>query len=83
MTNTRITHATPAALYAHTNERKWECDSLIPEKYKDCAVDTARQLIEQEPGKHFKVAYLNVIQRNEILDKSFVRYRLSWEEAVK
>ena len=27
ITDCRITHATPAALYAHTQDRKWESDS--------------------------------------------------------
>ena len=27
VTTARLTHATPGALYAHTNDRDWECDS--------------------------------------------------------
>lgn len=30
VTTTRVTHATPAACYAHTAERDWEADSNIP-----------------------------------------------------
>ncbi|KAJ9597559.1 hypothetical protein L9F63_011560, partial [Diploptera punctata] len=55
VTTTRITHATPAALYAHSNHRDWECDSEIPSIYKNCIKDIARQLVEDEPGKNFKV----------------------------
>ncbi|KAL6259277.1 hypothetical protein P5V15_009195 [Pogonomyrmex californicus] len=55
VTNTRITHATPAGLYAHINHRDWECDSAIPKKQRLCAKDIARQLIEDEPGNQFKV----------------------------
>ncbi|XP_057342098.1 alkaline phosphatase 4-like [Microplitis mediator] len=55
VTTTRITHATPASLYAHVNNRDWECDSAIPTKYKDCTKDIARQLIEDAPGNKFKV----------------------------
>ncbi|XP_044016281.1 alkaline phosphatase 4-like [Aphidius gifuensis] len=55
VTTTRITHATPAALYAHVNNRDWECDSNIPREHKNCAKDIARQLIEDAPGNHFKV----------------------------
>ena len=51
VTTTRITHATPAALYSHSNHRDWECDSVIPSEYKDCIKDIARQLVEDEPGK--------------------------------
>ncbi len=40
----RITHATPAATYAHTSVRDWEADSNLP---VGCEVkDIARQLIE-------------------------------------
>lgn len=30
VTNTRITHATPAALYGHSPSRYWEDDSKVP-----------------------------------------------------
>ncbi|PSN34159.1 hypothetical protein C0J52_10039, partial [Blattella germanica] len=55
VTTTRVTHATPAALYAHSNHRDWECDSEIPFRLRDCVKDIARQLVEDGPGKHFKV----------------------------
>lgn len=58
VTTTRITHATPAALYAHTNNRDWECDTSIPGNQQDCVKDIARQLIEDEPGSQFKVSKL-------------------------
>lgn len=54
VTNSRITDATPAALYASTSNRKWECNAAIPENSKNCK-DIARQLIEDEPGQKFKV----------------------------
>ena len=31
ISNTRVTHATPAALYAKSASRNWECDSVMPE----------------------------------------------------
>ncbi len=51
VTTTRITHATPATLYAHTPERDWESDRYIPEqaKQRGCK-DIARQLIEFDKG---------------------------------
>lgn len=52
----RITHATPAASYAHTQNRKWE--SNIDEKIvnnNDKCKDIALQLIENDPGKRFNV----------------------------
>ena len=30
VTTARVTHATPAALYAKTAQRQWECDKLMP-----------------------------------------------------
>ncbi|CAH1406602.1 unnamed protein product [Nezara viridula] len=53
ITTTRVTHATPAAMYAHSAERDWECDSSIPAGC-DCK-DIARQLIEDLPGRNFNV----------------------------
>ncbi|HHW4670097.1 MAG TPA: alkaline phosphatase [Xylella fastidiosa subsp. multiplex] len=46
ITTTRITHATPAALYAHTPERHWESDANLPEAAKagGCR-DIAQQLL--------------------------------------
>ncbi|GAB6139592.1 alkaline phosphatase [Methylosoma difficile] len=50
----RITHATPAANYAHTPERNWEADSNQP---TGCATpDIARQLIEFNVGDGIEVA---------------------------
>ncbi len=44
----RLTHATPAATYAHTPVRDWEADSNQP---AGCGVkDIARQLIEVSPS---------------------------------
>ncbi|XP_014286122.1 alkaline phosphatase [Halyomorpha halys] len=53
VTTTRVTHATPAAMYAHSAYRHWECDSNVP-KNSNCK-DIARQLIEDAPGKNFNV----------------------------
>ena len=30
VTTARVTHATPAALYAKTANRDWECDLVLP-----------------------------------------------------
>ncbi|KAG7209828.1 hypothetical protein KM043_011437 [Ampulex compressa] len=54
VTTTRVTHATPAPLYAHCADRRWECESRMPESAAGCK-DIARQLVEDEPGKHIKV----------------------------
>ncbi|KAJ8969519.1 hypothetical protein NQ317_002208 [Molorchus minor] len=55
ITTTRITHATPAATYAHANNRYWECDDELPQTARGYAKDIARQLIEDVPGNKFKV----------------------------
>ncbi|MEM7610757.1 MAG: alkaline phosphatase [Pseudomonadota bacterium] len=53
----RLTHATPAATYAHAPERGWEADSDVPEqeRAKGCH-DIARQLIESPFGDGLEVA---------------------------
>ena len=55
VTTTRVTHATPGALYAHVNNRDWECETAIPREHRKCVKDIARQLVEEAPGKNFKV----------------------------
>ena len=47
VTTTRITHATPAATYAHTSERNWESDGEMPAaaKAQGC-LDIAQQLLQ-------------------------------------
>lgn len=56
VTTTRITHATPAAAYAHTPERGWESDAQLPPaaRAQGCH-DIARQLIESEVGARLDV----------------------------
>ena len=57
VTNTRITHATPAALYAHTSSRYWEDDGKVPPASRKSCKDIARQLIEDDPGKNINVSF--------------------------
>lgn len=51
-----MVHATPSALYAHTANRKWECETKIniSDRNQGCK-DIARQLIEDEPGRNINV----------------------------
>ena len=51
VTTARVTHATPAAAFAHTPERAWEHDAEIPPAARDagCA-DIAAQLVEFPHG---------------------------------
>ena len=47
VTTTRLTHATPAATYAHVSERQWENDTKLPAAViEEGCTDIARQLIE-------------------------------------
>nr|XP_042910286.1 alkaline phosphatase [Parasteatoda tepidariorum] len=56
VTNMRVTHATPAPLYAHSPDRWWEFDSNIKnEGDRLMCKDIARQLVENYPGKNLQV----------------------------
>lgn len=57
VTNTRVTHATPAALYAHSASRYWEDDSKIPSSARNLCKDIARQLVEDSPGNKINVGW--------------------------
>ncbi|XP_033105139.1 alkaline phosphatase-like [Anneissia japonica] len=47
VTTTRLTHATPSALYAHVPERNWECDADIPDEESGLGCkDIALQFVE-------------------------------------
>lgn len=51
VTTTRLTHATPAACYAHAPDRDWEHDGTLPEAARrEGFPDIARQLIEFRGG---------------------------------
>lgn len=56
MTTTRVVHATPAALYAHSPDRRWECDAKMPAAARNIGCkDIARQLVEDAPGRDLNV----------------------------
>ena len=46
----RITHATPAAAYAHSPDRNWELPGRVPEEARGECADIARQLVELPDG---------------------------------
>lgn len=57
VTTARLTHATPAATYAHSPERNWESDAELPADAKAAGFpDIARQLIEFPYGNGLEVA---------------------------
>lgn len=71
VTTTRVTHASPSGVYAHTANRDWESDTDVNDH---CAanevkpVDIATQLIHGDIGKKLKVILGG--GRREFLDKS-------------
>lgn len=71
VTTTRITHATPAGLYANTAERNWETNvEVIASSCDDRQIDDiAEQLVTGEIGSKFKVILgggsRNFINNNE------------------
>lgn len=57
VTNTRVTHASPSGVYAHTASRDWEADSNVKESGCNPQItrDIAYQLINSEVGKKLNV----------------------------
>ncbi|MEJ5206888.1 alkaline phosphatase [Denitratimonas sp. CY0512] len=57
VTTTRLTHATPAATFAHAPDRNWESDGQIPAAQREHGcTDIARQLIEFPYGDGLDLA---------------------------
>ena len=57
VTTARLTHATPAATYAHSPDRNWEADADLPEEARDAGCrDIAQQLLDFAPGRGPTVA---------------------------
>lgn len=60
ITNTRVSHASPAALYAHSASRGWECLQDLQgevDNIPEGVHDITWQLMNQEPGKSVKVIF--------------------------
>ena len=61
VTTARVTHATPASLYAHSANRDWECYKDLLDTFNndddipDDVHDIAWQLMNQDPGRNIKV----------------------------
>ncbi|CAH0563870.1 unnamed protein product [Brassicogethes aeneus] len=59
VTTTRVTHASPAAIYAHTAARQWESDTNVlnyKEDPKMCE-DIAHQLVHGDTGGNLNVVF--------------------------
>jgi len=56
VTTSSVTHATPAATYAHSPDRNWESDRDLPAQAKtEGCKDIARQLLETRAGNGLEV----------------------------
>ena len=57
VTTTRLTHATPAATYAHAPDRNWENDADVPDAARQAGCrDIASQFVEFSAGDGIEVA---------------------------
>jgi alkaline phosphatase len=57
VTTTTVTHATPAACYAHAPDRSWHYDGKLPREARRAGFpDIARQLVELRHGDGIEVA---------------------------
>lgn len=74
VTSARVTHASPAGVYAHIADRNWENDMEVTARGCDSeqTIDIARQLVEWPVGKNLKVIlgggrqnFLNTTVRDE------------------
>ena len=55
VTTSRVSHATPAALYAHVASRDYECDKKLPPESPKKVKDITHQLVHNDPGRRAKV----------------------------
>ncbi|XP_061400943.1 membrane-bound alkaline phosphatase-like [Musca vetustissima] len=71
VTTTRVTHASPAGLYAHVADRDWENDKNLKNSCgKNSGIpDIALQLMEGEVGSRFKVILGG--GKSQFLDKDY------------
>ncbi|MCH8174711.1 MAG: alkaline phosphatase [Proteobacteria bacterium] len=79
VTTARITHATPAAVYAHSAERYWESDRFLPEADWEMGCrDIAYQLAHFSSGDGIEVMFGG--GRREFYGSDFGGNRLSPED---
>ncbi|XP_049873720.1 alkaline phosphatase, tissue-nonspecific isozyme-like [Pectinophora gossypiella] len=55
VTTTRVTHATPAASFAHSADRRWESDSDLPNGFQ--CPDIAKQLVRGKVGSRIDIVF--------------------------
>ncbi|XP_022104206.1 alkaline phosphatase-like isoform X2 [Acanthaster planci] len=80
VTTTRVTHATPASLYAHSPQRDWESNQDIPEEEAALGcTDIAHQLVTL--GKNTKVIMGG--GRREMIPNNFSDYEYPLEKGQR
>ena len=58
ISTTRVTHATPGALYAHVQNRDWEADIDMPSEFREQGCDDiAKQLVYSEIGQKVNLVF--------------------------
>ncbi|XP_059052252.1 membrane-bound alkaline phosphatase-like, partial [Achroia grisella] len=86
VTTTRVTHASPAASYAHSADRKWEADSDLPKHGLRCD-DIATQLVNGRVGKNINVVFgggrRNFISKKERDSEGFHGHRRDGKDLIK
>ena len=55
VTQTRVTHATPAAMYAHSANRNWEAEVPQGVDGGHTCTDHALQLVEEQDNQQIRV----------------------------
>ncbi|EDW02373.1 membrane-bound alkaline phosphatase [Drosophila grimshawi] len=89
VTSARVTHASPAGVYAHISDRNWENDAEVISAQCDPeeSIDIARQLVEWDVGKRLKVIlgggrqnFLNNTERDEA---GYQGYRTDGRNLIK
>ncbi|KAH8407705.1 hypothetical protein KR222_011038, partial [Zaprionus bogoriensis] len=82
VTTARVTHASPAGVFAHIADRNWENDAEVEDGLCDpeSTIDIARQLVEWPVGKALKVIlgggrqnFLNTTVRDEAGEAGYRR----------
>ncbi|XP_071745444.1 alkaline phosphatase, tissue-nonspecific isozyme-like [Lepeophtheirus salmonis] len=62
VTTSRVSHATPSSLVAHSALRKWECDKAMPDGASEIgAKDITFQMAKRSPGKKARVILGGVV----------------------
>ena len=64
VTTTRVSHATPSNVYAHSADKDWENDFSLPKNWNETCPDLkdiAAQLVDNNPGNQLNVSILNKI----------------------